>query len=505
MHSTLRRLCRSELLPLSALVLLALLIRLVQISQPFVDDWSWRETDVAMMARNFFTGGFNILYPQVDWAGPYPGYVGMEFPLVPFIAALLYVPMGVHDWVGRSVSAGFFVLSVPFLYLLVKRQSDQTSALMATIIYVLIPLNIFASRSFMSDMASLSLSLVAVYSFSRWLEYPKNLGLFIVTVASSTLAILVKLPAAAIGLVFLYMIWHRYGRAFFLRRELWVFGASTLIFPFAWYFHARQIAARYPPHHLAGDGVLQMTSPDRYADIATRTVTTELTPLVAGAMLIGMLLPTHGRLGRLFHWWLAAVLPLFVLAGAGHWLHPWYQLPIVPPAAAFAGRAAAAGLAALGRLSRSRLAAGAAAVGSLCLLGYLSYRYVKPLYNQRYTSLWLVGQALNATTPPQALVVIADTGHGAGLYYSGRRGWHFVQINTADWKTTETNSAQAVAELERVRAAGASYFAVPAHSFRWFLREETFRKYLEARYERVANTKDYIVFDVSIDRTQERL
>jgi hypothetical protein len=279
----------------------------------------------------------------------------------------------------------------------------------------------------------------------------------------------------------------------------------TLILPFAWYFHARQIAAAYPPHHLAGDGVLQMTSPDRYADIATRTLTTELTPLVAGAMLVGMLLPTHGRLGRLFHWWLAAVLPLFVLAGAGHWLHPWYQLPIVPPAAAFAGRTTTAGLQALGRLSRSRVAAGAAAVGALCLLGYLSYLYVKPLYNERYTSLWRVGQALNAATPAQALVVIADTGHGAGLYYSGRRGWHFVQINTADWKTTETDSAQAVAELERVRAEGASYFAVPAHSFRWFTREETFRRYLEARYERVANTKDYIVFDVSVDRTRESL
>jgi hypothetical protein len=484
------------------LVLLALPIRLIEISQPFVDDWSWRETDVAMIARNFFIGGFNIFYPRVDWAGPYPGYVGIEFPLVPFIASLLYIPFGVNDWVGRSVSAFFFVLSVPFLYLLVKEQSDRTSALTASVVYVLIPLNIFASRSFMSDMASLSLSIVAVYLFSRWLEEAADLRLFLVTVAASALSILVKLPAICVGLVFLYMGWRRYGRAFVLCRGLWIFGALTLVFPFAWYFHARQIAAGYPPYHLAGDGVLQLTSPDRYADIASRIVTTELTPLVAGAMLIGVLVPTHGRLDKLFHWWLASLLPLFVLAGAGHWLHPWYQLPIVPVAAAFAGRAATAGLRALGRLSHSRVVAGTAAVGSLCLLGYLSYLYVKPLYNARYTSLWLVGRALNAMTPPQALVVIADAGHGAGLYYSGRQGWHFIHINTDDWRTIDTDSAQAVAELERRRVAGANYFAVPAHASRWFTREETFRKYLGAHYQRVVDTKDYMVFDLSVDRSQ---
>jgi len=290
-----------------------------------------------------------------------------------------------------------------------------------------------------------------------------------------------------------------------LSRGLWIFGAVTLVFPVAWYYHARQLAAGYPPHHLAGEGVLELTTPDRYVDIASRIVTTELTPLVAAAMLIGMLLPTRGRLGRLFHYWLAAVLPLFVLAGAGHWLHPWYQLPLVPPAAAFAGRALAVGLQTLGRLSRSRVAAAGAAVGAFCLLGYLSYLYVKPLYNQRYTSLWLLGQALNGMTPPQALVVIADTGHGAALYYSGRRGWHFVHINTADWKTIDTDSAQAVAELERRRDEGASYFAVPAHSFRWFAREDAFRKYLDARYQRVASTKDYIVFDLLADRGGPRL
>ena len=59
-----------------------------------------------------------------------------------------------------------------------------------------------------------------------------------------------------------------------------------------------------------------------------------------------------------------------------------------------------------------------------------------------------------------ACPAIADTGHNAALYYSGRKGWHFVEISTADWRTSTTDSKQAISELARVRGEGAGYFAV---------------------------------------------
>jgi hypothetical protein len=82
----------------SVLLLLAvgLGIRLVGISQPFVDEWSWRQSDMAMIAENFYRQGFHVLYPEINWAGP-TGYVGTEFPLVPLLAAGLYPVVGVRD------------------------------------------------------------------------------------------------------------------------------------------------------------------------------------------------------------------------------------------------------------------------------------------------------------------------------------------------------------------------------------------------------------------------
>jgi hypothetical protein len=76
---------------------------------------------------------------------------------------------------------------LPFFYLLVRKTSDASSALIAMGIYTLTPLSIFASRSFMPDMASLSLSITALYLFVRWLDRAPDATLFA--------AILVKPPA----------------------------------------------------------------------------------------------------------------------------------------------------------------------------------------------------------------------------------------------------------------------------------------------------------------------
>src|SRR5262249_17182898 len=112
-----------ERIMLAALCIFAAAVRLYKISQPYVDQWSFKQGTIAMIADNFYRHGFHILYPQVNWAGAAPGYIGTEFPIVPFLAALLYLPFGEHEWIGRSVTLVFSVLSLPFFYLLAKKTS----------------------------------------------------------------------------------------------------------------------------------------------------------------------------------------------------------------------------------------------------------------------------------------------------------------------------------------------------------------------------------------------
>src|SRR5437764_5691685 len=126
-----------------AICLLAVTARLIFINQPYVDHWSWRQSDVAAIARNFLQNGFRFGFPQVDWAGNAPGYVGTEFPILPFIAAICYRFAGVHEWIGRAQALIFFAVSLPFFFLLVRKVFGSVAALWATLFYSFAPVNVF--------------------------------------------------------------------------------------------------------------------------------------------------------------------------------------------------------------------------------------------------------------------------------------------------------------------------------------------------------------------------
>ena len=115
-----------------AVWLLAVAVRLILINQPYIDHWSWRQSDVAAIARNFFEHGFRFGYPDIDWAGGSAGYVGTEFPILPFLAAICYKFAGIHEWIGRSQSVIFFALSLPFLFLLVREIFGRTAGAWGT-------------------------------------------------------------------------------------------------------------------------------------------------------------------------------------------------------------------------------------------------------------------------------------------------------------------------------------------------------------------------------------
>jgi len=165
--------------------ILALAARLILINQPYVDHWSWRQSDVAAIARNFSEGGFRFAHPQIDWAGNATGYVGTEFPILPFVAAICYQFAGIHEWIGRSQAIIFFAVSLPFLFLLVREIFGSTAAIWATFFFSFAPVNIFAGRSFMPDVPSLSLAIAGLYFFLRWIEDRESVSFLLAAMPGS--------------------------------------------------------------------------------------------------------------------------------------------------------------------------------------------------------------------------------------------------------------------------------------------------------------------------------
>jgi hypothetical protein len=239
-----------------------------------------------------------------------------------------------------------------------------------------------------------------------------------------------------------------------------------------------------------GSGGLAIVSLDWYLNIVHQAATSGLTPITSTAMVMGVFIRPQTKFGRLFHWWLLAILVFMFLAGQGH-RHPWYLLPVVPVAAAFAGRACDFALSRIAQPARWKTVV--LGLTFFFALSYFSFVYLKPLYEPLALAPWRAGNELNRIAPPQALVAVADGGDPTCLYYSKRKGWHFLE----NFGAAPIDSEQAIAEIERLRERGAAYLVLTRHQpWWWSERYKNFWSYLDSRYPRARDTEDYVIFDL---------
>jgi len=479
-----------------AICILAVATRLVFINQPYIDHWSWRQSDVAAIARNFLQNGFRFGYPQIDWAGNAPGYVGTEFPILPFIAAVCYKFAGVHEWIGRIQAVIVFAVSLPFFFLLVREIFGSTAAVWASFFYCFAPLNIFAGRSFMPDVPSLSFAIVGLYFFLRWVQHAESWSFFAAVTAIS-LSLLLKITSILIAAPLVYVL--VVGRlcqtpSVSQKRSTIlgaiVFGVIALLPSAIWYWHAHQIAQQFYPHHFFGAGGIRIESFSWYWQIAQQTFVSSLTPLFSVIALVGLFLPQSraARYSRVFHWWLAAMIVFIIVVGYGN-RHRWYQLPLVPIVAAFAGAACAF---VASRIS-SRRAAITSSIGLAFTFLFLAFFYVRPFYESSAAQLRDAGFELKRVTPPDALIVAADMGDPTIFYYAERKGWHFPE-HDAIYNGTPDDSDQAIENFERLRRDGATHFVFTRNTFWWLNSYSEFVAYLNTHATLIQATSEFQIY-----------
>jgi 4-amino-4-deoxy-L-arabinose transferase-like glycosyltransferase len=486
------------------IVVAALVVRLIGIDQPFIDPWSWRQSDVAAIARNFLENGFHFTRPQIDWAGNQPGYVGTEFPILPFMAALVYRSVGVQEWIGRIQGVLLFVAALPFFFGLVRRIFGEVAAGWATFFYAFAPLSVVASRAFMPDVPSLSLAIIGLYFFLRWVEEDRFRWLVWSAVLVS-LALLIKLPTAIVGVPLFYLALRAKKKnedgdwkiaapwvGILARGELWFFAAVVLVPSACWYWHAHRIATKFYPYHFFGAGGFRIMNFGWYWELVRQTAFSSLTLALFALALLGALVVPRRKYTRLFHWWLAAMLLFIFVAGYGN-RHQWYQLPLVPIAAVFAG-CACAWIAARAPIPRVLLALGAVLL--VLSFGISSYFCVQPLYRPAAAGLRNLGLELNEATTANALIVAATDGDPTVFYYAHRRGWHFLGDGVYDGNPLD--SAQIIANLEKLRSRGATHLVFYAGTQWWLDYYKEFSDHLANTATLVERTRDFTIYRLNV-------
>ena len=469
---------------LFAILVIALFLRLQQISQPFIDEYSWREADTASMADGFASGSWNIFQPQVRWGGSGPNHIGAEFQTVSFMAALGYQVVGSAPWVGRLVSVAFGVWGLFAFCQLLRRVWSTPAALTATAVLAVMPGAVFIDRSFLSDGAMTALMTTSLWWFVAWCQsrrFPYLVG----AVIAGALGCLTKITGGILILPALYAAYSLLGHRLHERStRLYLLVAAMLVaLPVcSYYLWARHLAASAAPFHFTGGGKFvwsgefaEWLKNDYYLPQFWHLICSDLwgLPLICLATL-GLCVRPEAQQPNgarwLMHVWLIAMLIRY-LVEARHLVTDPYNVHLFNPVvAAFAGAglsrllAIAAGM----RLPRPRAALGLLLFSGVALAGTAiggRWHAGEP-WSEPYSDHYVLARRLAELSSPNDLVISFGL-EPVVLYHSDRHGWVFPPEEIATMKPgaaahKSDYGPSDLANLRQLSMQGARWLVIPS-------------------------------------------
>jgi Dolichyl-phosphate-mannose-protein mannosyltransferase len=323
---------RAKLMVL-AILTLGFMARAVTFQSPLFDFHSWRQSDTAIVARNFLEERFNPLYPQVDFRGDQVhGYVETGLELHAFLVATMASAVGFSPQLGRALSILSFPASALLLFAFVRDRYGQTPGMVAIAIYAMgLPLTMYVDRAFMNEPLLALLTFACLRSAQLYLRDGRAHHLLILIAASSLIAA-VKPTYLIVGAPILGLFVERFGARALIRWELWVIAAASFGTAAAWFVHAHRLfettGLTFGISNKLYDGDLLFSA--RYVSkIGTRIVKDVLGPVGVAGAAYGLVVAWRTRrwaepLG------IAAFLAYLAVVTQGNFHHNYYQLPVVP-------------------------------------------------------------------------------------------------------------------------------------------------------------------------------
>lgn len=221
---------------LGCIVLFFALIRLAGIGIPSLQWTDWKEIDYISISKNYLTNGFRIWEPTISWPAEPPRITAMEFPLVPFLSAVLYKFFGFNVITVRLITLLSFLLIIWFTGLLARHLTGPYISLIAAFFAGWIPLHSRFGNMQFTDPLLFAVSLMSLYFFYRYTQENKT-SLAIWAFGLLSLALLLKPTELYIALPMVW-IWFR-KHLFNIKKwfHLAAFFSFAFILPVAWYIY----------------------------------------------------------------------------------------------------------------------------------------------------------------------------------------------------------------------------------------------------------------------------
>lgn len=501
---------RTEFSFFCLVILAGIAVRVWNIDHTIMDRQAWRQCDTAAIARNFYRGGFHILYPETDWytlSGRVSGYTETEFPLVSFLAAFMYLFFGEHAWAARLVSVMFALGSMICLFRLVQLHFDSRSALFAMLFFAVSPMSVFYTQTIQPESAMIFFSIGTVLFLSMWYRSGR-LTFWIIAAGFIALAILVKVLTAYMLLPVAYLLFLKKKWRLFRSRELYIVILVCIVPAILWHVHAHRlflVSEKSFFRPVTGD---YRSTTDIFRDIWERRwvlqtagfwikigseiIMIVLTPVGAAVLLYSLVVGRLEQERKVFYAWLIAVLVFIVFNGPINVIHPYYQLPIAPVAAVFIG----IGMSRLSRLPtindhrRSGMrTCGVPALMVAALLVMSFYEYRRQNYHEvKYPAIIAAAADVQTYTGRNSLLIVGtDITYPLHrpeiLYLSDRKGW---PLKRSDIR---------VPVIRRLIERGARYF-VTADPVVLTVERPVVYRYLVENHRVIVKTRDHLLVEL---------
>jgi hypothetical protein len=105
--------------------------------------------------------------------------------------------------------------------------------------------------------------------------------------------------------------------------------------------------------------------------------------------------------------------------------------------------------------------------------------------SDRHRAIFQLRAGVRAAVPLSSVALVVSGGDEILLRHGSLATWHFPQGRMGEHDRSPTNDARAVAHLEELRGAGASYLVIPRGALPWLSELKQFKTYLTDHYPRV--------------------
>lgn len=430
-----------EIITVGLILILALILRLYKIDNPIADWHSWRQADTASVTRVFSQEGINLLTPRFQDISSIPsgqpnpqGYRMVEFPLYNLAHLTTYrlAPNLGLDKAGRLTSVVVSLVSILFLYLIVRKLSGVQLALLSTFIYSVLPFSIFYSRVILPEPLMITLFLTSFYLFLQ-----KGYLSFFLSAVFLALALLVKPYAIFFTLPFIFWWWtNRKDKRFAF--PLLVVYASIAFSPLlAWRAWIKQFPEGIPASAWLYNNLGIRLRPAWFRWLFGERIGKlvlgywGLIPFGIGAL---SLKKTDGWIYRLL---LIGIIAYFIVFAGGNVQHDYYQAITIP----YLAIVTAIGILHMAKPQPefSRVSGILLAIFCLGMMFFLSWYEIRGYYQVNNPAIVEAGKEVDKILPKNARVIANYNGDTAFLYQTNRYGWPAITTDLSTMLKGEQN------------------------------------------------------------------